>query len=178
MWKTGQFCNMFSKMGYTVQGSDISRKLMLEQARNNFKRLGISTPLTQCDFRDLKNHFNNEFDAVVCLTTSLPHVHKESELVKSLISMKNVLRNQGIVVITQGTTHYNLRPEFRIEVVVNNNEFSRVFIQDIEKGLQKINILDIYHNQERDESQLYQVIYKILFDGDYNRLLKKQVLRI
>lgn len=169
---TGQHCYMFSKMGYIVQGSDIS-EAMLEQARNNFIRLGITVPLTQCDFRDLKNHFNNEFDAVVCLTTSLPHVHEERELIKALVSMKNVLKDKGIVIITQGTTHNSLRPEYRIEVVVNNNEFSRVFIKDIAKGLQTINILDIYHSQERNESQFHQVIYKILLDDDYKRLLKK-----
>ena len=77
---TGRHCYLFSKMGYDVQGSDISGA-MLAQATANFAQKGIDVKLTQCDFRNLEQHFQQTFDAVVCLTTSLPHLHEDDELV-------------------------------------------------------------------------------------------------
>ena len=123
---TGKHCYLFAKMGYRVHGSDIS-EAMLSQARENFQRLGVDVPLTRCDFRELEEHFNDTFDAVVCLSTSLPHIHQDKELVRALASMKRVLKSGGVVVVDQGTTHSSIKPDRRFELIVNNKDISRIF---------------------------------------------------
>jgi ubiquinone/menaquinone biosynthesis C-methylase UbiE len=169
---TGRHCYLFTKMGYDVEGSDISEH-MLAQAHRNFDRTGVGTKLTQCDFRQLDTHFDKKFDAVVCLTTSLPHLHKDEELIRALTSMKSVLRDKGIVVIDQGTTHSSLQPDKRFEVVIDNKEFSRVFIKDIKNQLQTIHILDIFHGARETRLEHHKVVYRILLDRDYQKLLEK-----
>jgi ubiquinone/menaquinone biosynthesis C-methylase UbiE len=166
---TGRHCYLFSKMGYEVQGSDLSAA-MLAQARLNFRNTDLHIELTQCDFRTLERHLKRKFDAVVCLTTSLPHLHEDSELVKALVSMKNVLRDSGIVVVDQGTTHCNIKPERRFEIVFDNEEFSRVFVKEVKHHLQTIHILDIFHGTPETRLEHYTVTYRILLDDDYQRL--------
>lgn len=167
---TGKHCYLFTKMGYRVLGSDIS-EAMLSQARENFGRLKMNIPLVRCDFRELEKHFNDRFDAVVCLSTSLPHIHEYKELVRALASMKRVLNNRGIVVVDQGTTHSSIKPDRRFELIVNNDDVSRIFVKDVKKNMQTIHIIDIYHSDLANCLEHYAVTYRILLDGDYRRLL-------
>jgi len=169
---TGRHCYLFSKMGYDVQGSDISAA-MLAQACANFKEADIHVTLTQCDFRELEKYFIQKFDAVVCLTTSLPHLHEDNDLVKALVSMKAVLTDRGIVVVDQGTTHSSLKPERRFELVVDNKDFSRVFVKEIKDRLQTIHILDISHGIPETRLEHHKVTYRILLDTDYERLFSQ-----
>ncbi|KPK70332.1 hypothetical protein AMJ87_09075, partial [candidate division WOR_3 bacterium SM23_60] len=154
---------------YDVQGSDISAA-MLAQARTNLEKVSIHVKLTQCDFRELEKHFAQAFDAVVCLTTSLPHLHEDSDLIKALVSMKTVLTDRGIVVVDQGTTHSSLKPERRYELVVDSKDFSRVFVKEIKGRLQIIHILDIFHGAPETRLEHHKVTYRILLDEDYQRL--------
>ena len=168
---TGKHGYLFTKMGYTVQASDISEP-MLAQARGNFSRLGVDVPLTRCDFRELGDHFSTTFDAVVCLSTSLPHLHKEKELIKALSSMRAVLRAGGIAVVDQGTTHNSIKPDRRFELIVNTRDVSRIFVKDVKKNMQTIHIIDVYHSDLANCLEHYSVTYRILLDDDYCRLLK------
>lgn len=173
---TGRHCYLFAEMGYDVQGSDIS-EAMLAQARANFAQTEIDVKLTQCDFRNLEQRFHQTFDAVVCLTTSLPHLHEDNELVKALVAMKSVLRKGGIVVVDQGTTHDSLKPERRFELVVNEKDFSRVFVKDIKDNLQTIHILDIFYGNREHRLEHHKVVYRILLENDYQRLFGKAGLK-
>jgi ubiquinone/menaquinone biosynthesis C-methylase UbiE len=168
---TGKHCYLFSKMGYKVQASDISES-MLSQARENFLRLGVDVSLTRCDFRELEKHFDDQFDAVVCLSTSLPHLHKDKELIRALTSMRGVLKSGGIVVIDQGTTHSSIEPDRRFELIVNNRDISRMFVKDVKENMQTIHIIDIYHSDLANCLEHYSVVYRILLDDDYRRLMK------
>lgn len=104
---TGQHLYMLSQLGYRVWGSDHSFS-MLDVAKKNLQQKGQTIPLHQCDFRYLENTFNLCFDAIVCLTTSLPHLHSDDDLLMAVKSMKNRLNNGGLLVFTSSTTHYNL----------------------------------------------------------------------
>lgn len=173
---TGRHCYLFTAMGYDVQGSDIS-EAMLAQARANFAHAGIELKLTRCDFRNLEQCFHQTFDAVVCLTTSLPHLHDDDELIKALVSMKSVLRKEGIVVVDQGTTHESLKPERRFELIVNEKNFSRVFAKDIQDKLQTIHILDIFYGDREHRLEHHKVVYRILLNDDYQKLFEKAGFR-
>jgi len=166
---TGQHLLMLAQSGYKVWGSDYSPS-MLEVARKNLQKRNISIPLHQCDFRFLEREFDITFDAIICLTNSLPHLHTDEDLLLALRSMRNRLNKSGLLVLTQGTTHYTLTLP-SIEVVVNRPDFSRVFVKERNERFQIIHVLDLFHSPERLESNQYDIVYRILLDEDYKRLL-------
>lgn len=166
---TGQHLYMLAQSGYRVCGSDYS-KSMLQITRKNLARHKLDIPLRQCDFRYLDQAFDGGFDAIVCLTTSLPHLHTDEDLLLALRAMRSRLNECGLLVLTQGTTHYTLTLP-SIEVVVNRADFSRVFVKEHDGRLQTIHVLDLFHNADRQESNQYDVVYRILLDDDYRRLL-------
>ncbi len=166
---TGQHLLMLAQSGYNVRGSDYS-KSMLDVARKNLQNRGYDIPLHQCDFRFLEQKFDMTFDAIVCLTNSLPHLHTDEDLLTALRSMKNRLNKNGLLVLTQGTTHYTLTLP-SVEVVVNRPDFSRIFVKEQDGRFQTIHVLDLFHSAERSESNQYDIRYRILLDEDYKRLL-------
>lgn len=166
---TGQHLLMLAQSGFNVWGSDYS-KSMLEAAQNNLQKRNYNIPLSQCDFRFLEREFDTTFDAIVCLTNSLPHLHTDEDLLTALRSMKNRLKKNGLLVLTQGTTHFTLTLP-SIEVVVNRPDFSRVFVKEHDARFQTIHVLDLYHSTERLENNQYDIVYRILLDEDYKRLL-------
>ncbi|MDR2906475.1 MAG: methyltransferase domain-containing protein [Bacteroidales bacterium] len=168
---TGQHLYMFSEMGLFVSGSDYSAT-MLRVAESNLKKHGKSIPLCQCDFRYLEHKHTKTFDALVCLSTSLPHLHTDADLITALKSMKNRLNKNGILVLTQGTTPFTLSLP-SVEVVVNNTDFSRVFVKEHDDKFQTIHVLDLFHSASRTESNQYDIVYRIILDDDYRRLLSE-----
>ncbi|HQB62790.1 MAG TPA: class I SAM-dependent methyltransferase [Sedimentibacter sp.] len=168
---TGQHLYMLAQSGYNVWGSDYS-KSMLEVARKNLQKRDYDIPLHQCDFRFLEQKFDMTFDAIVCLTTALPHLHTDEDLLTALRSMKNRLNKNGLLVLTQGTTHFTLTLP-SIEVVVNRPDFSRIFVKEHNDRFQTIHVLDLFHNAQRLESNQYDIVYRILLDEDYKRLLSQ-----
>ena len=168
---TGVHCYLLSEMGYDIKGSDLSNG-MLKKAKENLKKVNSKIDLRQCDFRKLDNSFEEKFDAVLCLTTSLPHLHKKIELIKALKSMKSVLKEDGIVIVDQGITHNSLKNSNCSKLIVNNREYSRIFVKDINEDMQITNILDIYHGK-KNKIETFTMEYKILLDDDYRELLKE-----
>ncbi len=168
---TGQHLYMLSQLGYNVWGSDYSDS-MLEVAQKNLQKRSCDIPLCQCDFRFLEQKFDTTFDAVICLTNSLPHLHTDEDLLKALRSMKNRLNKNGLLVLTQGTTHFTLSLP-SIEVVVNRPDFSRIFVKEHDDRFQTIHVLDLFHSAERIESNQYDIVYRILLDEEYKRLLSE-----
>lgn len=168
---TGQHLYMLAQSGYNVWGSDYS-KSMLEVAHKNLEKRSCHIPLLQCDFRSLEQKFDMTFDAIVCLTTALPHLHTDEDLLMALRSMKNRLNKNGLLVLTQGTTHFTLSLP-SIEVVVNRPDFSRIFVKEHNNQFQTIHVLDLFHSAERLESNQYDIVYRILLDEEYKELLSQ-----
>ena len=167
---TGQHLLMFSELGLDVRGSDYS-EAMLEVAKANLLKNGRQVPLCRCDFRYLEQKHAGAFDAVVCLTTALPHLHSDEDLIKALSSMRNRLNDGGLLVLTQGTTHFSLTLP-SIQTIVNRKDFSRVFVVENDERFQTIRILDLFHSDSRNESNRYDIVYRLLLDDDYRRLLR------
>jgi len=166
---TGQHLYTFSEMGFCVSGSDYS-EAMLEVAETNLKKHGKTIPLFQCDFRYLEQKHTEKFDVVVCLTTSLPHLHTDEDLITALKSMKNRLNENGLLILTQGTTHFNLSLP-AIQVIVNKPDFSRVFVIENDEKFQTIHVLDLFHSESRTENNQYYIVYRLILDDEYKRLL-------
>lgn len=96
---TGWHLVLFQRLGVRTFGSDLSRE-MLVQARRNLR--GRRIPLKRADFRHLAKAWRQQFGMVVCLTTSLPHMLNDRDIVTALKSMYERLSPGGILVVSNG----------------------------------------------------------------------------
>jgi glycine/sarcosine N-methyltransferase len=169
---TGHDLVLFHSLGCEAFGSDISES-MLAQARKNLAERGVKVPLQKVDYRELPEHFNRQFDAVVCLSSSILHMPNESEVLRAFRSMREVLRDGGLLVLTQGTTDKQWAEKPRFILAVNTKEFSRLFVMDYFDQGARYNILDIFHSEEARDFKVWSVDYPhmLLKDGQ-ERLLK------
>ena len=169
---TGHDLVLFHSLGCEVFGSDISES-MLAQAHKNLTERTVKVPLQKVDYRELPQHFNRQFDAVVCLSSSILHMPNEAEVLRAFTSMREVLRDGGILVLTQGTTDKQWQEKPRFILAVNTEEFSRLFVIDYLDQGARYNILDIFHNKEARDFKVWSVDYpQMLLKDDQERLLK------
>lgn len=169
---TGQHLHMFHTLGCEVTGSDISPS-MLAQARKNLAGAGIQVPLYQVDYRALPEHFDRHFDAVTCLSSSLLHMEDDEQALRALRSMRAVLRQGGILILTQGTTDRQWAERPRFILAANTSAFTRLFVIDYLGAGARYNIVDIYRGGDRNELEVWSVEYPhILLRDDQHRLLQ------
>ncbi len=169
---TGQHLHMFRSLGYEVTGSDISPS-MLAQAHKNLAGAGIEVPLHQIDYRELPNHFYTPFDAVTCLSSSILHMESDEQVLRAFRSMRAVLRQGGILVLTQGTTDRQWAEKPRFILAADTNEFARLFVIDYLGTGARYNIVDIHRGGDASELEVWSVDYPhILLQDDQRRLLQ------
>lgn len=167
---TGPHLYLLSKLGISVCGSDYS-DAMLKVCNENLAKAGIEVITKQADFRYLEEAWSEKFDAVLCMTQSIAHLHTRDDIITAFKSMRMRLNDGGILIMTQSTTHLTLQDRFRFDLVVNNKDFSRVFVRDINNGFQTVNILDIYHTDNESRMEAKSVHIKIILDDEYKALL-------
>ena len=90
---TGNLTFELCELGYTVWGSDLSQS-MLSQAEKKAKEKGFDVPLTCCDFRELSDHYNKQFDCVMSTGNALAHVNN-SDVKKTLCEMDKLVKPGG-----------------------------------------------------------------------------------
>jgi glycine/sarcosine N-methyltransferase len=125
---TGRHLLLFHCLGCQVWGSDVSES-MLAQARKNLARHGVEVPLRQVDYRDLPHHFGSRFDAVVCLG-AIGDMTDEEEFHRAFGSMRAVLRDGGILVLTTIPTDRQWQEKPRFALAANTEHVSRLFVMD------------------------------------------------
>jgi glycine/sarcosine N-methyltransferase len=167
---TGTDLIMFHSLGRRVVGSDLSNA-MLRQAQKRLKEAGLDFPLKKADFRDLEKHFKRQFDAVVCLTNSINEVLEESEVLRALRSMKAVLRPGGILVFDQGQSDAMMKNPPRFDPIINNRDFSRLFVLDYSADVMQVNIFDFVHTEKNCEFHNATVNIAIRLKNDWERIL-------
>ena len=169
---TGHDLVLFQSLRCEVVGSDISES-MLAQAHNNLAGRGLRVPLHRVDYRELPQHFGRQFDAVLCLSSSILHMPNEDEVLRAFTSMRGVLRDGGVLVLTQGTTDKQWREKPRFILAVNTKDFSRLFVIDYFGRGARYNTLDIFHSEEAQDFKISGVDYpQVLLKDDQEKLLK------
>jgi ubiquinone/menaquinone biosynthesis C-methylase UbiE len=99
---TGWHIALFHELGIQASGSDVSPAMIREAVRN---LAGTPTSLRVADFRRLPETWTGAtFDLVTCLTTSLPYMLTDEDVVAALNSMYDVLNTGGLLVIDNGIT--------------------------------------------------------------------------
>lgn len=167
---TGQDLHLLHSLGCQIYGSDIS-EAMLAQAQKNLSACGIDVPLKKADFRELPRYFDIQFDAVVCLSTSLPHLLEEVEVIRALTSMREVLQDGGILVLSQGMCDKQIRERPRFIPVINKRDFSRIFVMEYLDETLRINVLDLIHSENEQDFNVCSFEYRVILQDDYERML-------
>jgi len=96
---TGMHAIALAQRGYEVTGADLSAG-MIEQARKNAAAAGCKVRFVVAGFGELAaKKIGNDFDALLCLGSSLPHVLTPVALHATLADFAAVLRPAGLLLI-------------------------------------------------------------------------------
>lgn len=169
---TGNDLLILHSLGLDVTGSDISQS-MLDVAKKKLAAKNINIPLKRIDFRYLHDYLNREFDGVFCMTTSLPQLREESEILKALRCMKTILRPGGILVLSQGLTDRQFKFRNRFFPVINTPEFSRLMVIDYLETEWEVHVLDMIHSLDLTDFKTSSFRYRLLLRDDYERLINE-----
>jgi len=102
---TGWHSIALAQKGYTAAGCDLS-PAMIHQARQNAAQSGVRVSFEVADFSRL-GRIPGDFDALLCLGNSLPHVLSEPALREAFQNMKSKIKPGGRIVIHN--LNYDLR---------------------------------------------------------------------
>jgi SAM-dependent methyltransferase len=95
---TGWHAIALAQRNYAVAASDISAA-MIARARENAAREHVSISFAVAGFLELNTTYREQFDAVLCLGNSLPHVLIEDAAITSLRNMRGCLRAGGVLIL-------------------------------------------------------------------------------
>ena len=95
---TGMHAIELARRGYEAVGADLCAG-MIERARANAAAAGIAARFVIAGFGELSEKVGGEFDALLCLGNSLPHVLTPDELRTTLTDFVACLRPGGLLLI-------------------------------------------------------------------------------
>lgn len=96
---TGQHVLALAQLGYEASGADYSSG-MIDQARQNQQRLGLPANFRVAGFGELAPAFSpNQFDALLCLGNSIPHILNEIDLLRAFYDFAAVLKPGGLLLL-------------------------------------------------------------------------------
>ena len=93
-----------AKRGFKVVGIDLSER-MIQIARRKSLKLGISVDFRVKDMRTLD--FNEQFDAVTCLFTSINYNLSDNDIKNTMTSVYKALRYSGVFIADFPNPFYN-----------------------------------------------------------------------
>ncbi len=170
---TGRELLLLRSLGCEVTGSDISPS-MLKLAAENLAEASADIPLHQADYRDLPAHFSESFDAVICWSGAIFHIRNDDEGLQVFQGMREVLSPGGIAVLDQGLTDRRWRDKQRFVLNRSTRDTSRIYAIDYlgERDC-RYNVLDITHQDEKQEMEVWSTDVHVLLKEDQERLLKE-----
>ncbi len=96
---TGMHALALAEKSYRVSGSDLSAP-MITAARNNAARARLDVTFKAAGFGEAASAFGKEqFNAVLCLGNSLPHLLTPQSLSAALIDFRDCLKPGGVLLI-------------------------------------------------------------------------------
>jgi ubiquinone/menaquinone biosynthesis C-methylase UbiE len=168
---TGSDLLMFNSMGVDISGSDISDG-MLTVAQQKIAQSGQKINLNKADFLKLGESFNNRFDAIVCLSSSICEIHSDEDVLTAIKSMEEQLNPSGIVVIDQGQSDKFMVNKPRFIPVANTRDFTRLFVLDYDDPFVTVNINDFEHSESKDTFSVRPIKLKVRRIDEWKSLFK------
>lgn len=95
---TGMHAIELAKRGYESMGADVSAA-MIERARANAHAAGVATPFVIAGFGALLEKAGGQFDALLCLGNSLPHLLTPADLHTALQGFAACLHPGGLLLM-------------------------------------------------------------------------------
>lgn len=100
------------------------------------------------------------------------------DVVRAFKSMRGVLREKGILVLTQGTTDKQWKEKPRFLIAGQQKNITRLFVIDYIKMGARYTIVDIFKNNKKENLKVWSTEYaQMLLRDDYALLLKKAGFR-
>ena len=95
---TGRHSIALAERGFDVAGTDVS-EAMVERARGNAASAGVDLVFEPAGFGELAARVGGNWDALLCLGNSLPHLLTQRDLEAALADFAAVLRPEGLLLI-------------------------------------------------------------------------------
>jgi ubiquinone/menaquinone biosynthesis C-methylase UbiE len=110
---TGIHAIILANLGLRVVGADPS-EAMLAQARIHAEEFGAQLSWIRTPMEHARQHIKDEYDAVICLGNSLPHLLISESFQAAVKNFYRLLKPEGIVVIQLLNYHRILAEQKRI----------------------------------------------------------------
>lgn len=162
---TGRDLHLLQSLGFEVLGSDRS-VAMLAQAERNLATHHVNVPLDLVDYRELHLHYAREFDAIVCLSSSIWEMPEHSGVIQAFASMRNVLRDGGILIVSSGISDmtWGQKPRFIPEVW--KGDFLRLFVVDYIGDGARFNVIDLNGHPDGSRMESWSMTYNRVYLRD------------
>ncbi len=89
---------ILSSLGVDVLGIDISQE-MIQKARKLANDFNSNAKFEVLDFSQIKDKYKEEFELVLCLGNTLPHLINEKDFLVALRNFYNALKMGGVLII-------------------------------------------------------------------------------
>jgi glycine/sarcosine N-methyltransferase len=95
---TGWHAIALAQRGYATAGADLSAG-MIERARANAAAAGVEVRFAVASFGELDRTLGSDFDALLCLGNSLPHLLTPAALQAALVDFARCLAPGGVLIV-------------------------------------------------------------------------------
>lgn len=117
---------ILSRFGVDVLGIDISAS-MVEKAKKLSQMLGVPAKFEVLDFSAIKDKYREEFDLVLCLGNTLPHLLNEKDLLVALRNFYNALRDNGVLILQ--VLNYDKIMEMEERIIGIRETSEKIFVR-------------------------------------------------
>lgn len=117
---TGNYMTVLLRRGYDVTGIDASAS-MASLAEKKVRHLGFGSKITVNKMSAF--HFDEAFDAAICMFAVLNYVTDTKELIQSLSNIRKHLKKGGLFLFDfwYGPAVLKINPSARIKIIESNN---------------------------------------------------------
>ncbi len=151
-------------LGYNITISDLEAPAGLSQLRKNFKKIKFLR------FNILKNKIKQRYDVIICF--NLTYAFDNSTLNKFFKNCDKILNQDGIILLSPGSSTLNLWKVFYDKIYLPAEVFFLYFISIFKK--KKFEVIKFHHGYIYSDNEIITIAkknnflkYKEIFRGDF-----------
>jgi ubiquinone/menaquinone biosynthesis C-methylase UbiE len=168
---TGIHVILLSKLGYRVDGMDLSPG-MVQQAKKNLQTFQVKATIKTGDFRKIGALWNKKYEVVACLGNSLAYMQSQKDVKKALKEMFRVLEPNGMFMMSQ-RNYDKLLQDKKKYTVTQKDEYTFLYIYDYLKENVIFNIIVGRTKNHHTTFQTFKTIYRPILQKDLVNVMKE-----